>query len=169
MNIRYVEGDATCPQPNTIIIPHVVNDIGAWGAGFVLAVTREWPEVEQAYRQWASLGIHGTIPFSRGQVQFIEAQPAIDSVIQPQPKIIVANMCAQHGVVGPDNPIPLKMNALINCMRKVRVRALEEHAIIHAPMFGAGLAGGNWKDIEQLIEAYWIAAGIPVTVYQWRG
>ena len=41
--LTYVNGDATRPQgegPKFII--HCCNDIGAWGAGFVMAVSRRW-------------------------------------------------------------------------------------------------------------------------------
>jgi hypothetical protein len=32
-------------------------------------------------------------------------------------------------------------------------------------MFGAGLAGGNWTQIEEMIRQKWIDAGLPVTIY----
>ena len=36
-NIAYVQGDATQPQgTGARIIVHICNDIGGWGAGFVL-------------------------------------------------------------------------------------------------------------------------------------
>ncbi len=34
------------------MVAHVCNDIGGWGKGFVLAVSRRWPEPEAAYRAW---------------------------------------------------------------------------------------------------------------------
>jgi O-acetyl-ADP-ribose deacetylase (regulator of RNase III) len=41
--ISYVKGDATSPQARGIkIIGHVCNDLGGWGKGFVLAVSRRW-------------------------------------------------------------------------------------------------------------------------------
>lgn len=165
MKIRYVEGDATKPIPHPIIIPHVVNDVGAWGAGFVLALSEKWPLAEHSYLLWsaagypAHLGQHLNLPpFQLGQVQFVD-------VTGPQQSIFVANMCAQTGLMSRRNQVPLVRPALANCMRKVREFALEHHAVIHAPRFGSGLAGGRWEDIEALIEKHWLSAGIPVTIY----
>ena len=40
MSIRYVEGDATRPLGNDpCIVVHICNDFGAWGRGFVLAIS----------------------------------------------------------------------------------------------------------------------------------
>src|SRR5205823_6841477 len=51
--ITYLKGDATCPQAKGVkIICHVCNDIGGWGKGFVLALSKRWSEPEAAYRKW---------------------------------------------------------------------------------------------------------------------
>jgi len=38
---------------------------------------------------------------------------------------------------------------------------------IHAPLFGSGLAGGNWDFIEELINEIW--DGYDITVWQLAG
>jgi hypothetical protein len=46
--INYVRGDATVPSVKGVkLIAHVCNDIGGWGKGFVLALSRRWPEPEK--------------------------------------------------------------------------------------------------------------------------
>lgn len=51
MPIQYTTGDATQPLADGAkIICHVCNDIGGWGAGFVVALSRKWSEPERAYR-----------------------------------------------------------------------------------------------------------------------
>ena len=51
--IRYVRGDATVPSAKGVkLIAQVCNDLGGWGKGFVLAVSRRWPGPEAAYRAW---------------------------------------------------------------------------------------------------------------------
>jgi hypothetical protein len=53
IDIQYLKGDATCPQSAGVkIICHVCNDLGGWDKGFVLALSRRWPEPEEAYRTW---------------------------------------------------------------------------------------------------------------------
>ena len=43
--IRYVTGDATRPEgEGPKIIVHICNDIGAWGRGFVLALSKRFKE-----------------------------------------------------------------------------------------------------------------------------
>src|SRR4029077_13113334 len=52
-SIEYLRGDATCPQARGVkIIAHVCNDLGRWGKGFVLALSRRWAQPERAYRDW---------------------------------------------------------------------------------------------------------------------
>jgi D-glycero-D-manno-heptose 1,7-bisphosphate phosphatase len=44
MNIQYIVGDATHPLGDgNKVIAHICNDIGAWGAGFVLAIATNQP------------------------------------------------------------------------------------------------------------------------------
>lgn len=51
--IIYITGDATSPaaKGNRIIV-HICNDIGGWGKGFVMAISKRWPEPEKMYREW---------------------------------------------------------------------------------------------------------------------
>jgi O-acetyl-ADP-ribose deacetylase (regulator of RNase III) len=53
MSISYIKGDATNPagQGNKIIV-HICNDIGGWGKGFVMAISKRWKEPERKYREW---------------------------------------------------------------------------------------------------------------------
>ena len=81
-----VRGDATSPQAKgPKIVAHVCNDLGGWGKGFVVAVSRRWPEPERDYRAWHR-GRSGN-DFSLGAVH----------VIQVKPDIWVANMVGQRG------------------------------------------------------------------------
>ncbi|MFF1720208.1 macro domain-containing protein [Streptomyces sviceus] len=51
--IKYIRGDATAPSAKGVkLIAHVCNDIGGWGRGFVVSVSRRRPEPEAAYRAW---------------------------------------------------------------------------------------------------------------------
>jgi O-acetyl-ADP-ribose deacetylase (regulator of RNase III) len=156
MRINYVEGDlfaAIKGVQGGVIIPHVCNNIGAWGAGFVIPLGRNFPSARDEYLKWAKSD-DGT--FRLGEIQTVQ----IDSVC-------VVNMVAQNGV-GP--PRPLKYPALGKCVMSVR-DYIKSHFIgsIHAPMFGAGLAGGDWNFIEQMIYDGWVSFGIPVTVYYLPG
>jgi O-acetyl-ADP-ribose deacetylase (regulator of RNase III) len=57
MAISYLIGDATPPDRlGPGVIAHVCNDSGGWGKGFVLEISRLWPEPEAEYRRWARSG-----------------------------------------------------------------------------------------------------------------
>jgi O-acetyl-ADP-ribose deacetylase (regulator of RNase III) len=73
-SLRIVKGDATAPQvEGNKIIAHVCNDLGRWGKGFVLALSRRWPEPEREYRRWYRA--RAANDFGLGAVQLVVVQP----------------------------------------------------------------------------------------------
>lgn len=151
--ITYIKGDATCPQAKgTKIICHICNDIGGWGKGFVLALSKRWPEPESEYRKWHAGKING---FALGSVQFVQVETYI----------WVANMIGQHGIKQGSSGPPIRYNAVALCLTQVALTANELKASVHMPRIGCGLAGGKWTEIEPLIEQHLIKNGIEVIVY----
>lgn len=151
--INYIWGDATEPQgEGNIIIPHICNDIGVWGAGFVLALSKRWKGPERVYRE-----NHNADRLLLGSVQFVQVEETI----------WVANMIAQRDVKsyrrgsGP----PIRYDALKDALSVVADKARSLNASVHMPRIGAGLAGGDWQRIELIIEQTLIDEGIDVTVY----
>ncbi len=72
-DINYVIGDATAPGiEGQKIIVHVCNDIGAWGKGFVMAISNRWPEPESQYRKWHKEKEKNN--FGLGAVQFVQVE-----------------------------------------------------------------------------------------------
>ncbi|EJF37406.1 hypothetical protein HMPREF1320_1645 [Capnocytophaga sp. oral taxon 335 str. F0486] len=83
--IHYLKADATVPQAEgNIVIAHICNDIGAWGKGFVLALSKRWKYPEKQYKQWYKEGGN----FALGEVQFVSVEE----------KIWVANLIGQHNI-----------------------------------------------------------------------
>jgi hypothetical protein len=69
-DIEYAVGDATnLIGDSPCIIAHIVNDIGAWGAGFSGVISRRWNAPEQDYRAWYARGRRkgAPTPFGLGQ------------------------------------------------------------------------------------------------------
>ncbi|MGW8886545.1 macro domain-containing protein [Streptomyces sp. NPDC055749] len=154
--ITYVKGDATAPVGKGVkLIAHVCNDLGGWGKGFVLAVSRRWPEPEAAYRRWHRERAGND--FGLGAVQFVQAGPYI----------WVANMVGQRGMRTGSQGVPVRYEAVDAALEKVAVRAAELGASVHMPRIGCGLAGGKWSRIEPLIEERLVKQGISVTVYDY--
>lgn len=152
MTINYVVGDATAPQgEGGKIIVHVCNNIGAWGAGFVMALSAKWPEPEESFRWWASHGV--AADYFLGHTQYVKVED----------DIWVANMVAQNGVRASYNPHPLDYDALEVCLMNVGDAARYEPASVHMPRIGCGLAGGSWDKVSALIDR--TMSDIDVTVY----
>lgn len=152
MGISYVTGDATDPiGDGHRIIAHIVTDAGKWGRGFVMAVSRRYPQAKAAY-----LHYHLGGKLQLGQMFYFGHQGD---------GIIVANMVAQHGTRSADNPTPIRYDALGYCLGEVGILAASFGASVHMPRIGTGLAGGSWDKIEPLIEEHLCAAGVAVTVY----
>lgn len=151
-SITFKRGDATRPDERPAVIAHVCNDIGGWGAGFVLAVSRRWPEPERVYRK----AYAGASPPALGEVQFVQVEP----------ELWVANMIAQRDIRrGPGGEPPIRYEAVRTALSRVAGFAREHRASVHMPRIGCGLAGGKWEEIERIIRDTLVAARIPVIVY----
>lgn len=152
--IHYLQGDATSPQAKgNKIIAHICNDLGGWGKGFVLAVSRRWPEPEAAYRRWHRE--RAANDFGLGAVQFVQVEPYI----------WIANMIGQRGMKTGSKGPPIRYEAVDECLGKLGAFAGEKAASVHMPRIGCGLAGGRWELIEPLIESRLLSRGIAVHVY----
>jgi O-acetyl-ADP-ribose deacetylase (regulator of RNase III) len=155
--IHYLLGDATLPTgAGPKIIAHVCNDVGGWGAGFVLAVSRRWRKPETSYRRWYRDGSYPNVSgknwnFELGRVQFICVGE----------DVYVANMLAQkgYGSASVDQhrtenfSVPLRYDALSTCLSLVDAEAGRRGASVHMPRIGCGLAGGTWDRVEPIIQS----------------
>lgn len=156
MKITYVEGDlftAIEDIEGMVVIPHVCNNIGAFGAGFVVPLGRHFPAAREVYlKQWRG--------FELGDVQFVEVAK----------NRLICNMFGQEGLIGMSDKPPIRYNAIEACLDKVYLICSKlENTQIHAPMFGAGLAGGDWNLIELMIQHLWVDRKIPTTIYYLPG
>lgn len=165
MKIKYVKGDATKPnktEGKLAVIPHICNDIGKWEKGFVVALSKRWRQPEEYYKRWYKEGkiYQSEDPFKLGNVQFVQVENDID----------VANMVGQHTIwKAKDGTPPIRYAELGKAMRTVARYCLRRYnAEIHAPKFGAGLAGGDWSKIEKMIEEEWCDKGLSVTIYLFK-
>ena len=137
---------------SSIIVPHVCNNVNAFGAGFAGEVSKHYPIVKENYHLLGSNFLKNNL----GYVQFIEVYR--DASFGH--KLIFANMIAQNGTVSKKNPRPLNYLALVKCMNQINMFISKNfnndtRVEIHAPRFGCGLAGGNWNFISDLIDDIW--------------
>lgn len=168
--LKYVIGDATDPIVKPALICHVCNNIGAWGRGFVMALSNRNTTPEKAYRAWydnrhnldsqefkrtienVALNpfhplIHGRHPlFQLGKVQ----------IALYTPQVFVANMIAQEGVQRVGKTPPIRYDALESCLKNVYCRCSIDGSLhgftVHMPRIGCDLAGGEWSVIKDIIK-----------------
>lgn len=177
--LRVIPGDLfarlipeNVPSKKTIIfIPHICNNIGGWGSGFVVALSNWNRTAENDYRQYCretetfaleDPGLRlGKTVFSRILVN--------DNLL-----VVVANMIAQH-LTGTDEEglSCIRYCALAHCMTEVRknvlsakMREQKPHVEIYSPRFGSGLAGGSQVVIESMIKEVWATTEVPITIYE---
>lgn len=191
--LRVVKGDVRSPQflvsNEIVVVPHVCNNLKAWGAGFVLALNQRDNNPMHCYQNMFKnitmpkdkkdmLGIVSFASFcSDVNWQEFNGFRSFDNknAIFPS-KMIVANMIAQDGFKGnSDFEVPLRYISLVKCMIKVASWIKQETArypdrlfSIHSPKFGSELAGGNFDFILELIREIWIEQGINVTIYEFE-
>jgi hypothetical protein len=156
-SITYVKGDliqyALEQDPNKVImIPHVCNTKGAWGAGFAKALSKTWKEPEDHYRKTVN-------HLSEDDLLGLTFYIGIGNT-----NIIVTNMFAQKLY----EKLPLRYWALSKCMLDIgKKNTIDIKHEIYCPKFGSGLARGDWKIIERLIWEIWIERyQIKVTVFE---
>jgi O-acetyl-ADP-ribose deacetylase (regulator of RNase III) len=155
--LTIIKGDATSPQAKgRKVIAHVCNDLGGWGKGFVVAISRRWPEPERDYRQW-----------HRGRASNDFALGAT-RLVRVAPDVWVANMVGQRGIrTGSAGP-PIRYDAVERCLVSLAEHAHTLGASVHLPRIGCGLAGGTWERMEPIILRTLCARDIAVTVYDRR-
>ena len=152
--ITYLKGDATQPQAAGVkIIVHVCNDLGGWGKGFVLAISKRWKEPEKQYRDWHRNRSQNN--FGLGAVQFVQAEKYV----------WVANVIGQRGIKTGSNGPPVRYDAIETGLAQVAERATELSASVHMPRIGCGLAGGKWERVERLIRKTLCESNVAVYVY----
>ena len=144
--MQYVVGDlfkAIENRNRLVIIPHITNDIGAWGSGFVVPLGEKYPEAKRVYLEFpAPLG-------------------GSHHIYDENDEVVVVNMCAQSGTINKYNPTPIRYAALAKCLFTVRdtyyhyCEFVDGGTEIHAPCFGSNRSGGDWYIISTLIREVW--------------
>jgi len=150
--LAYKRGDATAPEEDgPKVIVHICNDIGRWGKGFVMALSRRWSAPASEYRRWH----HSKNGFKLGNIQIVKVED----------DLWVANMIAQKGVGRRNGNVPIRYTALEEALRKVAAFAQAHKAHVVMPKIGCGLAGGKWGKVCEIVQDELVAKGLDVTVY----
>lgn len=130
--ISYVKGDLF--DGNVQLIAHGCNCKGGFGSGVAAIMAMKHPKARMGY-----MDKHNGEGWKLGDVQFVSSNSQI-----------IAN-CATQDHFFPRDRVHADYNAIKVCMQKVKEYAKLRNLSVGLPKIGAGLAGGNWAVIEQIL------------------
>ena len=137
MTITYVTGDACRPPrpegDSVNVILHVCNTQGAWGAGFVTALSARYSAPEAEYRSLR-------FPIVQPKCQIVYVDEDTDVV-----NMIAQKMRGNHYI---------RYSWLNDCLAFVAKRYKDKDVTFHLPRIGTGIGGGVWEDVRWLIESH---------------
>lgn len=143
--IKYVKGDLfEAPED---IIAHGCNCRNGYGSGVAYTMSQRYPKAKSLFHEK-----YDEEGWSLGDVQF---------VLQNDGKYI-ANCATQDHFV-PRGFKHADYGAIEECMQQVKRFAKDKGLSIAIPKIGAGLAGGQWHEIEAILKE--VFSDYDVTVY----
>ena len=131
--IEYVKGDLMDVTGGIIL--HGCNAQGVMGSGVALAVKKRYPGAYQAYAETA-LYLGSTVWYDAEDTHGVP--------------LFIAN-CVTQGNYGKDGKRYVNYAAIAKCFTEVFSKAWCYSYPVYFPKIGAGLGGGDWNIIEQII------------------
>lgn len=160
MKIQYVIGDVLEPigSANEKLIVHCVNNEYSFSSGVAGAIAKKWPHVRQEY-----LNKPG---WSLGDIQYVKADDSL----------YVVNLCGQRGVGEWLGTKPVRYESIRDGLLILREDLEDMEGLnddfktsLHFPRLGAGLAGGSWAKVEEVINEVFENTKYEVYVYDLPG
>lgn len=160
MSIKIIIGDVTHQEinNNNKIIVHCVNDIPVMGAGVALSLFKKWPAVRNEYMIWGRNLSNPKLELLSSTDKYISEfgnlQLGNVQFLKVEKNIYVANLVGQkdvstQNICGIKIP-PVRYEAIYEGLLKVKHKAKKINATVHAPLLGAGLAGGSLEKIYKI-------------------
>lgn len=133
--IKYIKGDAL--QTHAELIAHGCNCRGAFGYGIAGQITKVYPKAQEAYlKKYKAEG------WNLGEVQ----------VVPVGANKFIANCATQKNYGSPKGgKIYVDYKAIEVVMIELKRICEENSWTLAMPKIGAGLAGGDWNKIEEII------------------
>lgn len=119
------------------IIVHGVNAQGKFNSGFAKQVRQRYPQVYDDYMFY-----HGCGQLQLGRV--------IYSTISPE--LIIASGVTQEYYGRDPDVVYVDYGALARVFSTVRSKALDTRLPVKFPEIGCGLANGDWRQVQPIIE-----------------
>jgi len=143
---RYLRGDLRQTELN--FIAHGVNCQNVMGSGVARALFEKYPEVKEQYHKYFETAPIGAE--NLGKVQFVKINP----------NLTILNLFTQNKF-GQGDQIYVDYIAISNIFSTLN-RMLHGKSLA-IPKIGAGLAGGDWREIERIVDD--ATPNLDITVY----
>lgn len=146
MTIIEKKGNLVYSAENCGFIVHGCNAQGVMGSGIALTIKQRWPMVYKDYH------------YAKTQTETNELEMgSIIPVPIDRDKVVVNAITQRYYTGHPLAPegCQIDYEALLHCFEKINL--LPKHyphiaPILHFPSIGAGLGGGNWEVISEIID-----------------
>src|SRR5574343_1416503 len=150
MNIIYKTGDLLSASERVIV--HGCNAQGVMGKGVAKCIKDRYPLAYAEYRS-----VYETFGLTLGQTIWVVCDPhiVVNAITQEDYRRVATDpgvhvdYDAVRAVFHEINAVA-RMSKITNGVRKAHGNVIIESVAI--PLIGAGLAGGSWKKISQIIE-----------------
>lgn len=118
------------------VIVHGCNMQGVMGSGVALAIKTKYPKAYEDYKRYCPNAKLGDVIYSE---------------ISKEPRLRIANALTQQNY-GRDGQRFVSYQAIQYAFSSVCEMAQSHNLEIHFPLIGAGLGGGDWSIISNIIE-----------------
>lgn len=135
MSIKNVKFGNIVTDAKHGIIVHGCNAQGVMGSGIALEIRNRFPAAYEAY-----IEKHTSSGLELGEIVFAECD-----------NILIANAITQQ-FFGRDNKKYVSYEAIFNVFDTLADLSHNMGLMVHYPMIGAGLGGGNWAVISDIID-----------------
>lgn len=162
--IKIVNGSLLDAKEN--IICHQVNCQGVMGAGVALAIKKKWPEVYTRYSQFCNQVKRGESIVNEKILRTEDMLGLILPIkVDDTKDIAVFNFFSQLNYGRGSNQTSLE--DFEKCVNKTHALACTENKTVAMPYkIGCGLAGGDWKDVYEILYRYFGNGPVDLTLYK---
>ena len=160
MKLLYKKGDLTAHKKEFSVIAHCVNDVNRMGSGVALALMNRWPEIKSEYHKWGNSGFYlsgkSKVPFVLGQIQLVPVKKNLQ----------VCNLIGQRDITPYEDIPPVRYQSVLEGMKRLKNWMVKnKYNTLAIPRICCGLAGGDWKIIEKILNSSFKDTDFEIIVY----
>lgn len=143
------------------LIVHGCNAQGVMGGGVALAIKTKYPAAYEAYANYCRQRKQSGLPL----LGTIIPQRVGNNSLFTGPELWILNAITQENFGREPCKRYVSYQALASCFKEVVKIANETGLDVHYPLIGAGLGGGDWAVISDIIDSAFEGSNIKRTLW----